>query len=143
MLTIKHILVPVDGSEPSKHAFQVAASLAEDYDADLAILYVVPTPTLVYLQPSVSYLDHLREELSHIKPGDPKTHVLPLGEGNPASAIVNAARETKCDLIVIGTHRRKGLHRLLLGSVAEDVVRQAPCPVLTVRAQASAKLIAP
>jgi nucleotide-binding universal stress UspA family protein len=56
-----------------------------------------------------------------------------LGTGDPATEILRLAGETKCDLIVMGTHGRTGLTRLVLGSVAEEVLRQAPCPVLAVK----------
>jgi nucleotide-binding universal stress UspA family protein len=59
-----------------------------------------------------------------------------LGEGSPAEAILRAARERQCDLIVMGTHGRTALGRALMGSVAEEVVRKAPCPVLTVKVPA-------
>src|SRR5262249_33247405 len=56
-----------------------------------------------------------------------------LAEGDAAAEILRVARETNCDLVVMGTHGRKGLGRLLMGSVAEQVVRKAPCPVLTLK----------
>jgi len=97
----------------------------------------------MYGPPSESYLDHLLEELCHIKPSDPKTPVQRLlVEGNPATAILNVAREINCDLIVMGTHGRTGLNRLLNGSVAEEVVRKAPCLVLTVKSDIPANFIA-
>ena len=66
--------------------------------------------------------------------GDPETSAQYLvDEGRPAAAILRAARENGCDLIVMGTHGRTGLDRLITGSVAEKVVRLAPCSVLTVR----------
>lgn len=58
-----------------------------------------------------------------------------LEEGNPSAEILRVAQERRCDLIVMGTHGRTGLHRLLMGSVAEHVVRKAPCPVLVVKTQ--------
>jgi nucleotide-binding universal stress UspA family protein len=76
-----------------------------------------------------------------MRPSDPKVRVrYLLVEGNPAAEILSAAREGNCDLIVMGTHGRTGLNRLLMGSVAEEVVRKAPCPVLTVRADVPAGL---
>src|SRR6516225_10299491 len=128
MLPIRRILVPMDWSEPSRLALQFAASLAGDYDAQLVVLYVVALPALMYGPPPETYLDHLREELRRINPGDPKVCLQSLlVEGNPATAIVRAARENHCDLIVMGTHGRTGLTRLLMGSVAEEVTRKAPC----------------
>jgi nucleotide-binding universal stress UspA family protein len=135
-------LVPIDWSQPSQRAFRVAASLAREHGAELAVLYVVPLAALMYGPAPESYLDHLRDELRRLKPRDPETRVRSLlAEGDPARAIVKAARETKCDLIVMGTHGRRGLNRLLRGSVAEEVVRQAPCPVLTLNTQVSAELV--
>jgi nucleotide-binding universal stress UspA family protein len=64
-----------------------------------------------------------------------------LVEGNAAAAILRAAKELHCDLIVMGTHGRTGLSRLLMGSVAEEVVRKAPCLVLTVKSQGAANSI--
>ena len=107
----------------------------------MIVLHVVPLPAVMYGPPPESYLKHMREELRRMKPSDPKTRVQHLlVEGNPATAILRAARENKCDLIVMGTHGRTGLNRLLMGSVAEEVVRKAPCLVLTVKAEVAADL---
>jgi nucleotide-binding universal stress UspA family protein len=142
MLRIRRILVPVTWSEPSNSAFQVAASLACQHDAELVALCVVPRATMMYGPAPESYLEHLRDDLRRLKPSDLKTRVCHLlVEGDPATAIVEAAGENECDLIVMGTHGRTGLHRLLAGSVAEEVVRKAPCPVLTVKAQATADAV--
>jgi nucleotide-binding universal stress UspA family protein len=135
MLPTKHILVPMDWSEPSHRAFNLAISLAREHDAQLTILYVVPLPALMYGPPLESYLEHLYEELCRLRPRDPKVRVRHLlAEGAPVATILNAARESGCDLIVMGTHGRRGLNRLFRRSVAEEVVRRAPCLVLTVRA---------
>jgi nucleotide-binding universal stress UspA family protein len=143
MLPINNILVPIDWSEQSNHVFELAASLAQEHDAQLVVLSVVPPPTVMYGPPPESYLDHLLEELCRIKPSDARTRVrYLLMEGDPATAILRAARETNCDLIVIGTHGRNGLNRVLMGSVAEEVVRKAPCPVLAVKANVSTDSIA-
>jgi len=142
MLPIRHILVPIDWAELSNRAFQVAASLAGEHDAKLVVLYVVPLSAVIYGPPPESYLDHLLQELCCIKPSDPKTRVqYLLAEGDPATEILRVARETKCDLIVMGTHGRTGLNRLLMGSVAEEVVRKAPCFVLTVKSEVPVNLI--
>jgi universal stress protein A len=134
MLPIKQILVPIDWAEPSNRAFQFAGSLAREHGAQLLVLYAMPPPVAMYGPPPESYLDHLHEELCRMKPTDPKTcvHYL-LVEGDPARAVLRAAKETHCDLIVMGTHGRTGLNRLLRGSVAEEVVRKAPCPVWVVK----------
>jgi nucleotide-binding universal stress UspA family protein len=124
MLAIRTILHPTDFSEHSAVAFRVACSLARVYDAQLVVLYVVPVPAVMYGPPPESYLDHLREELCRMEPIDPKTRVQHLlVEGDPATAILQVSGEMKCDVIVLGTHGRRGLGRLLMGSVAEQVVR--------------------
>jgi len=131
-------MVPIDWSEPSIRAFQLAASLAQERDAQLVVLYVVPLPTVMYGPPPESYLGHLQKELLRIHPPDPKTRIQHLlSEGDPARAILQAARDNKCDLIVMGTHGRTGVNRLLMGSVAEEVARKAPCPVMTVKTETS------
>jgi nucleotide-binding universal stress UspA family protein len=110
--------------------------------AQLVVLYVVPLAAVMYGPPPEGYVEHLREELCRLKPGDPEPSVrYLLAEGRPAAAILRAARENGCDLIVLGTHGRTGLSRLLMGSVAEEVVRKAPCPVLTVNSAVPAGLL--
>jgi nucleotide-binding universal stress UspA family protein len=142
MLPIRHILVPIDWAELSLRAFQFAAALAREYDAELLVLHVVPLPAVMYGPPPESYMDQLLEKLRRTTPNDPKTHVRrQLAEGDPARAILRVARETHCDLIVMGTHGRTGLDRFFLGSVAEEVVRKAPCLVLTVNNEVPANLL--
>jgi universal stress protein A len=110
--------------------------------AQLVVLYVVPLAAVMYGPPPESYVGHLREELCRLKPSDPETRVRHLlAEGDPAAAILKAARENGCELIVMGTHGRTGLSRLLMGSVAEEVVRKAPCLVLTVNSAVPAGLL--
>jgi nucleotide-binding universal stress UspA family protein len=139
MLPIRHILVPVDWSESSGHAFHLAAALACEHDAQLLLLYVVPLPAVMYGPPPEGFLEHMLDELRRLKPADPKVGVrYRVAEGDPAAAILGTARESPCDLIVMGTHGRTGLTRLLMGGVAEEVVRKAPCPVLTVKADGRA-----
>jgi nucleotide-binding universal stress UspA family protein len=141
MLANKTILHPTDLSAAADRAFQLAASLAREYDARLIVLHVVCLPAVMYGPPPESYLDHLLEELRRQRPSDPTVRVQNLlVEGAPAAAILRAARETACDLIVMGTRGRAGLGRLLLGSVAEGVVRRACCPVLTVRGPQAQRL---
>jgi universal stress protein A len=136
MPQIKQILVPIDWSKPSNRAFELAKSLAEKHDAQLLLLYVVPVPSLMYGPPSESYLEHVQNELCRIRPNDPKIRVKHLiAEGNPAAAILRAAKDNDCDLIVMGTHGRTGLSRFLMGSVAEEVICKAPCSVLTAKAK--------
>jgi nucleotide-binding universal stress UspA family protein len=139
MLAIKTILHPTDFSERSDLAFRLACSLARDYGARLIVLHVaepdVPvTPAGMLVEQPVINLNILREKLHQLQPADPKIPVEHrLIVGAAATQILQVAKVAKCDLIVQGTHGRTGLGRLLMGSVAEQVVRKASCPVLTVK----------
>jgi nucleotide-binding universal stress UspA family protein len=137
------VLHPTDFSEHSEYAFRLACSLARDYGARLIVLHVLKRPVLTYSgvmtappppPPSSEERQSAQEQLQRIKPPDPAIWVEHLlEEGDPATAILQNAQERQCDLIVMGSHGRTGLGRLLMGSVAEQVVRKAPCPVLTVK----------
>jgi nucleotide-binding universal stress UspA family protein len=137
MLTIRTILHATDFSERSERAFHLACSLARDHGARLVILHVYPPPVahgevVARRQPN-GYEEELWNTLRQLQAPDPKVKVEHrLEEGEAAAEILRVARESSCDLIVLGMHGRTGLRRLLMGSVAEQVVRQAPCPVLTV-----------
>jgi nucleotide-binding universal stress UspA family protein len=141
MLNLRAILVPVDFSACSEDAFLVACALARDYRAGLIILHVITPPPLVspgelerVLQRPDGYRADLEGRLRLVYAADSLPGVTYcVQEGNPAVEILEAAREARCDLIVMGTHQRTGLGRMLLGSVAEQVVRKAACPVLTVK----------
>ncbi len=139
------ILHPTDFSGYSRYAFQIAADLASQHGARLLVLHAVETlgpENVTYgevasqREPS-SYRQRLLEDLRrHVPaPADLAVEYL-LAEGDPAAEIVKAARDRGAGLIVLGTHGLTGLQRLLTGSVAEAVVRRAPCPVLTTRADA-------
>jgi len=140
MLPIRTILHPTDFSPQSAHAYQLACALARDYGARLVLLHVHP-PEIVYAEGYVLSPDpevvlrELRQELDRLPPPGPGVRVdRAIKEGDPVLEILGTARETGCDLIVMGTHGRTGVGRLLMGSVAEAVLRKAPCPVLTVKA---------
>jgi nucleotide-binding universal stress UspA family protein len=143
MLTLRTILHPTDFSEHSDNAFRLACSLARDYGARLLVLHVLERPLLTYTgvmtappppPPTEEQRQSVREQLHRIKPPDPALGVEHLlEEGDPATAILQVAQERPCELIVMGSHGRTGLGRLLMGSVAEQVVRKASCPVLTVK----------
>lgn len=143
MLAIKTILHPTDLSERSDFAFRLACSLAHDYGARLIVVHVAEPPMAVYgdglvLPAPEATKEPLRAKLCERLPQDPQVGVEHrLLEGDAAIEILAVATEAKCDLIVMGTHGRRGLSRLLMGSVAEEVVRKAPCPVVTVKAPAS------
>lgn len=140
MLALKTILHPTDFSPRSEYAFRLACSLARDHGAKVIVLHVViPPPAVSYGEmildnDTVAQVDQLWETLRQIKSPDPAvTLEHRLEEGFPATEIVRVATEAGCDMIVLGTHGRTGVGRLLMGSVAEQVVRQASCPVLTVK----------
>lgn len=144
MLPVRVILHPMDFSESSGCAFQLACSLARDYGARLVLIHV--TPTVVVSVPFVTIptepldvREKLLEQLANLRSPDPNVPVEHhLKEGDPATEILQFAQEIKCDLIVMGTHGRTGLGRLFLGSVAEQVLRKAPCAVLTVKTPVAA-----
>lgn len=140
MFPIHTILHPTDFSEYSAGAFQVAHALARDYQAKLIVLHVSLPPVLVYAEsipinpPTEMLYDSLREKLRTMIPENATVPTETcLKEGDPATEILGVAKEKHCDLIVMGTHGRTGLTRLLMGSVTEDVLRKASCPVLTVK----------
>ena len=144
MTTVKQILYATDYSEPSQYALHFAVSLARDCRASLLIIHVsdlecYPAGELVDRKPGPSAEELKR--LEAVVPDDasvPFEHRVicpPSSSGNmhPADAIVRLAKQENVHAIVIGTHGRSGLLHLLAGSVAESVMRQAPCPVITVR----------
>jgi nucleotide-binding universal stress UspA family protein len=146
--TIRHILVPTDFSPGSDAALAWARDLAEQYAARLSLLHVVTDPRAVgILTPEVyvpavpetqqRLLRAARERLERALPAEEHTRfglTVDARIGNVAETILATAREQKVDLIVMGTHGRHGLAHLLLGSVAEEVLRNATCAVLTTHA---------
>ncbi len=132
MLQVKTILHPTDFSERSAHALHLACSLARERGARLVILHVMPVPLV---QEKRAFGEEMAVELDRLAIPDPTIRVERwLIEGDPATQILRIAREMSCDLIVMGMHGRTGLDRVLMGSVAEQIVRNAFCPVLTVKA---------
>ncbi len=146
MIAIKKVLLPTDFSDDSRHALTYACAFAEKFGAELHLLHVVqdlvaivPEPGLAFPPPG-DYLGELRQSAERVLATMPdaawsagKTVVRVVRQGPPYVEIVRYAKEAGIDLLVIGTHGRSGLAHVLLGSVAEKVVRKAPCPVLTVR----------
>ena len=143
MVTLKKILCPVDHSECSYLALKYAISLALKDEAKLYLMHVIDSrlyDTEMYkLSPyKLNEIDEskIRTDLMKSLP-EGTTDVLEVEtivvKGVPFNEIINAATEISVDLIVIGTHGRTGISHVMLGSVAEKVVRKAPCPVLTVR----------
>ncbi len=145
MLTIKKILCSTDFSEPSFKGLDYARELATLFQAELGVVYVLPLLPYQPTDPNVSYRIPEYERMIHkdseeqlqelIKQRFPKNLKVRgiIGHGNEAREIVRIAEEEKCDLIVIATHGRSGWHHFMVGSVAEKVIRTAPCPVFAVR----------
>lgn len=135
---LRTILCPVSLPTPCESAMQFAAALARDHDARLILLHVFRpprTPDEVAERDRAARLtSEFVERFQDLLPDD-RTIALEHRaiEGAPADEICRMADETGCDLIVLGTHGRRGLRRKLLGSVAEEVVRRAMCPVASVR----------
>jgi nucleotide-binding universal stress UspA family protein len=139
MYPIKTILFPTDFSENADQAFPFACSLAKDHGAEIVVLHVYPPPVaygeeLARRQPPNGYERDLWRLLRQYEAPDKACRVSHrLEEGDLVKVILWTAEDLGCDLIVMGTHGRTGLARALMGSVAEAVVRRAPCPVLTVK----------
>jgi universal stress protein A len=136
------ILHPTDYSESSGYAMQIAADLARQHQARIIILHVAETlgPENVTFGEATSQLEptayrrRLEEDLRQREPAPQDVSVeYVLGEGDTAQEIQRVAQSRGCDLIVMGTHGRTGLTRLVMGSTAEKVIRRAPCPVLTTK----------
>lgn len=148
---MKTLLVTTDLSEESRVAFPLARSLAKMSGASIELLAVVEDPTQAALMyaldfpvlPGKEVLDQLKEKVNHdlqqIAEKDfPGVKIHPTvieSVGAVHEAIINFAKEKAVDIVIIATHGRTGLSRLLIGSVAERVVRECPTPVLTVPAQ--------
>jgi nucleotide-binding universal stress UspA family protein len=142
----RHILVPVDFSPHAEQALDYAVALASKLDATVHVLNVIGIPTLGVPELGValtsSVIDQIvkdnqeaLEKLVSARKGQAKLAEPQLKTGDARDIILHAAEELGADLIVMGTHGRRGLSRALLGSVAEMIVRTAPVPVLTVRAR--------
>lgn len=146
-MQLKKVLVPVDFSKDSLRAAEYARSFSKPFDAQLLLLHVIEpiyyaspadmyaaSPNLALLieeqrKAAQAQLQQLADKLSR---EGAKVQTL-LKSGSPAQVIADTAKRVKADLIIMATHGRTGLAHVLLGSVAERVIRLAPCPVLTVR----------
>jgi nucleotide-binding universal stress UspA family protein len=145
MRPITRVLVPTDFSEYADQALAYAVTLADQVGATVHLIHVFDDPDSASLYSEVyvpmppemraALLTDIRRQLSTrtATAGHEKVTTEVLTGAPPAQAIVEAARQNGCDLIVMGTHGRHGMAHLLLGSVAERVVRTAACPVLVVR----------
>ena len=144
IMLFKKILVAVNDSEPAGWAVDLAQAMAEDSGAQLAIVHVVNRPHIPapeFEAPSAQLLVDLRrggEELLYRMIAKVPARLSPerlMREGKPSDEIIGAAGEIGASVIVMGAHGRSRLAYLLIGSTAEAVIRQAPCPVVTVRQQ--------
>jgi nucleotide-binding universal stress UspA family protein len=139
MLPIHTILHPTDFSVRAKSAFDLACALARDYEARLVVLHVQP-PRMMggEVQALITHPEEveaeLRAEMNKLQPHEGEIKIeRVLKQGDAAKEILHESKEIHADLIVMGSHGRTGLARLLMGSTAENVSRRAHCPVLTVK----------
>jgi nucleotide-binding universal stress UspA family protein len=139
---ISRILVPVDFSEHSQKALRYALAFAEQFDAEVTLVHIVEQmvypgdwmyPPLAVTDFAAEKREQMIERLRALDAGSGvKTqHIVRLGRA--WQEVIEIAREQKTELIILATHGYTGLKHVLLGSVAEKIVRHAPCPVLTVR----------
>jgi nucleotide-binding universal stress UspA family protein len=145
MVPIRRILFPTDFSEPAEHAWLFALQFAQDFSAEVHVLHVVAPPPRLTEAYSMNFDP---EKFAAVLTAEAQTSLDRLVEGAKARnltfqqevrigvdfrEIIDYARKHQIDLIVMATHGRTGLAHALVGSVAEKVVRKAPCPVLTVK----------
>lgn len=140
----KKILVPTDGSRGVEKAINCATTIALAFDAKIYLLFVVEPPALLFEYANIAektILEAMHQEGQRVleraaevvrNSGVEEVETV-LRTGIPAKVILDFVDEAKIDLIVMGTHGRRGLDRVLLGSVTEEVVRSSKVPVMTVR----------
>jgi nucleotide-binding universal stress UspA family protein len=140
MLNIRRILHPTDLSANARHAFEIACGFARDYNAELIVLGVVTHPIAMgtFGGFGTEWTDERQSMERNLAAIEPTQKGLSLQRAvvedeSAAKAIVRFASEHVCDLIVMGSHGRTGIERLVLGSVAEEVTHKARCPVLVIR----------
>lgn len=146
MIRLQKILLPTDFSQNSHCAQTYACAFADQFGAELHVLYVMQDVTLIMPEPGAMFAipalnaDEVRQSAEKMLETVPdakwctgKKIVRATRSGSPYLEIVRYAAENAIDLIVLSTHGRSGIPHVLLGSVAEKVVRKAGCPVLTVR----------
>jgi len=139
----KNICCAVDLSEPSRIALLKAAELARRFEGDLVLVYVHPLAPLgtnmlaapqdfaeLQAEEIEGTMARWRAEAERVSGRPVRSVVL---SGDAATEVLGYARERECDVLVVATHGRKGLSRLVLGSVAEKIVRSAPCSVMVAR----------
>lgn len=139
------ILIAIDFSENSEHAFEYAMTLAKQFQAELTILHVINEPVDLrgFYVPHISFeqlekeieegAQKMMEQFCQARMGDFTNYQTAIVTGIPNEEIIRKAADTGASLIVLGTHGRTGLDHIIFGSTAERVVRSAACPVLTIR----------
>jgi len=145
MVAFKKIVCPTDFSEPSLQGLDYAVEVAKLFQAELEVVHVLPVMPASPTDPNISFSIPEYERILHKESEDKlndlvKTRVpaaikatAAIGHGSAAKEIVRIAEEAKADLIVIATQGHTGWHHLVIGSVAEKVIRHATCPVLAIR----------
>jgi nucleotide-binding universal stress UspA family protein len=142
-LKFQRIIVPLDFSEHSVKAFQKALDFAQQFDAELILVHIVEQiiypgdwsyPPLAMSDFAAEKRDEVASKLKGLTAGSGVRAQEIVRLGRAWQEVVEIAKEKRADLVVIATHGYTGLRHVLLGSVAEKIVRHAPCPVLTVRA---------
>ena len=147
MIQLNRILVPTDFSDFSQPALRYGCAFASRFNSELHLLHVSPEPTMLMPEAAALGSENLFLEAEALEnaakerllqlPGDDwengRDLVRATRIGAPFLQIIDYAKQMEIDLIVIGTHGRSGLVHLLMGSVAENVVRKAPCPVMTIK----------
>jgi len=143
-IALKNILFATDFEAVANRALPFALALADHYEAKLYVTHVIPQEAYVYARPesigrilkeAQDYAGYtLNQIVGPLRNGGHHCETL-LGEGNVAEILTEFAEKYNADLIVLGTSSRAGLNKLFLGSVAEEIIREAPCPVLTVGPQ--------
>ncbi|HNR09187.1 MAG TPA: universal stress protein [Saprospiraceae bacterium] len=156
MKRIKKILCPVDFSDMSEETLEIAIQLAEKYAAAFHIIYVLPRPnfydwTLTGMSNIVldDWFEKTKKDVDKkikamvemIRADHPFVEVTSeiSDKMDPAEGILESAKNTKAELIIMGSHGRKGLNRILMGSVAESVLRHAPCGVMIYKSKPTKK----
>lgn len=148
MIQLRRILIPTDFSEFSQHAMKYACEFSKRFSAELHVLNVVENIYPIVAEPGMAMPSAGEFLVDLLNSSERAIQSLPdsgwinggavvreVRTGTPFLEIIRYAKEKEIDLIVIGTHGRSGLVQVLMGSVAEKVVRKSPCPVLTVRPQ--------
>lgn len=147
MFAVRRILHPTDFSPQAERAFQAACDLAEKYAAALVLLHVDRPMVLFDDMDPEAFRDptsrqHAEAQLELMRPPNRRLMLQrQVVDGEPSAEIVQVAKDKSCDLIVMGSHGRRGISRFLLGSVAQDVLHSAPCPVLIINRDASERAI--